>query len=140
MAFGNKARIAALEARNAQLEQLFGRADVRLDTYGPELAGIFGDTPTAHSAGRWTSSTTVRDIYGINVSNVPGREQVSFMAIKHAGAVKPFVVSLHPGEHVDFDANDFADLEEWVNAARTGQTLDPNRHDQRAAKMFSLVG
>ena len=73
MAFGNKARIAALEARNAQLEQLFGRADVRLDTYGPELAGIFGDTPTAHSAGRWTSSTTVRDIYGINVSNVPVR-------------------------------------------------------------------
>jgi hypothetical protein len=31
-------------------------------------------------------------------------------------------------------------LEAWVQSARTGVLPDPGRHEQRAAKMFSLVG
>ncbi|MFZ1599992.1 MAG: hypothetical protein WAT31_01250 [Candidatus Saccharimonas aalborgensis] len=141
MAFGNsKARIAALEAQNDQLTQLFARADVRLDRYPQAITGIFGDTLTDSSAGRWTAYGSVGDTYRVDVSNVPGKEQVVFTALKFGRTVKPHVIALHPGEPVDFDADDFEMLEAWVQSARTGVLPDPGRHEQRAAKMFSLVG
>lgn len=140
MAFGNKARIANLEDRVAQLTQVFGRADARLDNYPAALASLFGDALTDSSAGRWTAQGSVGDTYRIDVNNAPGNEATVFTALRHGRKVSPLAINLHPGEEIDFSAEDLEALEAWVQSARTGVLPDPGRHEQRAQQMFSLVG
>lgn len=135
-----RSRLTEVENRNFLLEQVFGNADIRLDSYGVNLASLFGDTATEHNAGRWTSKTTVGDVYEIFVSNKPTDQSATFTPIRHAGTVRTLRVELHPELDVDFTPKDLAEVEKWVVEAHTGEVLDPNRHAKRAEAMAALLG
>ncbi len=139
MAFGSNARVAALEAQLAQMQQVFGRADARLDEYPAALANLFGDTLTEGHAGRWSAVGVVSDEYRVDVNNAPGAERTTFTALKHGRVITPLVIDLHPGSDEDFTAKDLEALEAWVMSAKTGVVPDPQRHNDRAAQMRALV-
>lgn len=138
MALFNNGKLQGVQAELAEFQQAFAAADARLDAYGPLLAEQFDGTVTKHESGRNIANTVVDDIWAVQVVNTPGNAHAVFTALVHD--IPPMPVHFAAGRGADLSAFDLEEIEDWVSAARTGQRVNYDRHDQRASALANLLG